>query len=162
MLHQKLVFPINPRKKTGQYTVSHFPFVQQQAGPAGPPADYPKHYAIEVQRELSRRAQRFNHGLEDKTLSEPLQRKGSSQATVKRQKQTTDHFTGEKSQSDPGRKSEALDFWASTSRQTLEGPVPLVVATALLPQTSDLCMCEGREGDWGVTTQCLPPSVHYL
>lgn len=58
-LRQKLVFPINPRKKIGQYIQFPLPICwtvgrQAEERPIGRLVDDPKHYIIKTQRELSR------------------------------------------------------------------------------------------------------------
>lgn len=50
---------------------------------------------------------------------------------------------------------------ASTSRQTLEGPIPFVATTAPLHQSSSLCKCGAKavgEGSQNTATSPLVPS----
>lgn len=136
-LHQKLVFPINPRKKIGQYTqfpTSHL--FNSRRGLQGPWLITQNTTPSKCRENLSGESRSLITGWKTEPCQSPCRGKEVLKTLSKDKNEKTDHFTGEKSQSDLGRKSEALDFWASTSRQTLE---PCSSCSGHCSSAPDLC-----------------------
>lgn len=165
-LRQKLVFPINPRKKIGQYIQFPLPIcwtVGRQAEEAHRETGWlPKTLHHQNTENLAGKSRSSIMGRKAKPSQSPcrgkevpklLSKDRNRQMTILQQKNL--RATSE----------ENLKQWtsvASTSRQTQEGPIPPVVTTALLHQTSIVCVCEqGEPGHSDFPLIPLPMNIFY-